>query len=91
MVYVGGGYGQKNLYWGIDEMSLTGTGFVRTGWAKNVSRTIVGPEAEAGVLIRISFINIMAGASGIFQTNSTGASAAYKNYIDGHVGIGINF
>ncbi len=91
MVYLGGGYGEKNLFWGIDEYSIQGTGYLRTGWAKNVDRSVSGPELEAGFLLCLGPVNLMGGINNIFQTKSGQINPAYKNYIDAHIGIGLNF
>jgi len=92
MLYFGGGYGKKELYWGIDEISVSGNGILRSNWTKNVSRSISGPEIEIGLLIRTGFFNLMGGVNSIVQLSSDGnESLKYKNFIDAYLGLGITF
>lgn len=77
--YAGVGYGTRDLLWGIGEFSYQNNTQNATSWVRNATSSYKGAEAEAGLLIRASFINIMGGISTI-----------QFNYIDAHAGIGIN-
>ncbi|MES3016763.1 MAG: hypothetical protein V4721_03245 [Bacteroidota bacterium] len=77
--YAGGGYGNRELLWGIGEYSYQNNFETSTSWAKNTTGSYIGAEAEAGLLIRAGLINIMGGVSTI----------QFK-YIDAHAGIGLN-
>lgn len=77
--YAGAGYGTRDLLWGIGEFSYQNNVQNATSWVRNTTTSYSGTEAEAGVLIRASFINIMGGVSTI-----------NFNYIDAHAGIGFN-
>lgn len=77
--YAGAGYGTRDLLWGIGEFSYQDNFQNTTSWVRNITSSYSGAEAEAGILIRASFINIMGGISTI-----------KFNYIDAHVGIGFN-
>ena len=91
ILYAGAGYGMKNLYWGIDEKSIQGGTIVRSSWAKNVGRSISGPELDAGFIIRASFINIIGGISCVYSIGTNQYNPSYTTYFDTHFGIGVNF
>lgn len=80
MLYIGGGYGIRNLQWGIDEYSYLSGTKTSENWAKYTDKNVEGAEVEGGLLLRLSFINIIAGAS-----------AVNFKYFDAHAGIGFNF
>jgi hypothetical protein len=50
-------------------------------------RSVEGIEVEAGILLKVSFMNIMGGVSSIAKT---GNEIEFK-YFDAHVGVGFNF
>ncbi|MBE5322020.1 hypothetical protein IM793_22890 [Pedobacter sp. MR2016-19] len=78
-VYLGGGYGTRELLWGVDLKSYQDPLNSSPIWSTNVPSSFQGAEAEAGVLIRLGFFNLMGGISSI----------NFK-YNDIHAGIGFN-
>jgi hypothetical protein len=85
--YTGIGYGKRALLWQVDEFTNSSGAKAATKWAKNAERSVEGLELEAGLLFKLSFVNIMAGISGIARTNN---ELEFK-YFDAHLGAGINF
>ena len=77
--YLAGGYGSRELLWGIDQYDYGSGGFHYSGYAKHIGSSFKGAELEVGVMLRLGFINIMGGASNI----------KFK-YTDFNLGIGIN-
>ncbi len=89
--YYGGlGFGQRNVYWGFDEFALNNGVKVNNEpqYAKNTDLSVSGFELEAGLLIRVSFLNIMGGVSGVYSAKE---GETNKKHIDAHLGIGISF
>jgi len=76
--YVGGGYGTRDLMWGIDQFRYEDNTY-STGYAQNTSKSYKGAEIELGVMLRLGFVNVMGGASSI----------QFK-YTDFNLGIGFN-
>lgn len=89
--YYGGlGYGQRKISWGFDEFSQSTGLKVNTTpvYAKNTQLSAVGLEIEAGLLLRLSFLNIIGGISGILDAQTQNLNV---KYIDMHLGIGLSF
>ncbi|HEY1025980.1 MAG TPA: hypothetical protein VGE26_12490 [Sphingobacteriaceae bacterium] len=78
-LYVGAGYGSRDLQWGITEFAYISNEEQRKAWAKNVESSFKGPEIEGGIILRFGFFNILGGIG----------SVDFK-YMDAHVGIGYN-
>lgn len=83
-LYVGGGYGVRDLYWQVDIYDYSTNGFQQSATVKNIMQSVSGPLVEGGILLRIGAINLMGGMSMIIGSNSV-------LYRDVNVGIGINF
>jgi hypothetical protein len=86
-LYTGIGYGKRELLWQFDEFLNSAGSKTATKWAKHSERSVEGLELEAGILFKLSFINIMGGISGIAKTDN---ELEFK-YFDAHLGVGINF
>ncbi len=87
-VYLGGGYGTRELWWGLDEGSYQDANIVKKSWAKNMQGSFKGTEVEGGVLLRLGVINVMAGMSTI--NVMAGMSTINFDYKDIQIGIGFN-
>jgi hypothetical protein len=85
--YGGVGYGRRKLSWQFDEYALPLHNKISSFWAENTNKSVSGLEVELGFLLKLSFLNIRAGASGIASLDN---KITFK-YFDGHVGLGINF
>lgn len=83
--YVGGGYGKRELLWGVDLYQYNPSGFLSKQWAKNRDQSIAGVEGETGVFVNLWKFNIMAGSSIIYSPSTK------QTYIDAHIGLGITF
>lgn len=84
--YLGGGYGIREIYWGVDIYRYSDNNNVgKNVWAKNIVQSITGPEAEAGLFIKFGKFNIMGGANMVFSTSSD------LKYIGADLGIGFSF
>jgi hypothetical protein len=79
-VYVGAGYGIRELQWEIRQFSYGSNEELSKAWARNVPSSFEGPEVEGGIMVRAGFINFLVGIG----------SVNFK-YIDAHAGIGYNF
>lgn len=79
-LYVGAGYGKRELQWEIRQFSYGNNEELSRAWARNVPSSFEGPEVEGGIMVRVGFLNFLAGIG----------SVNFK-YIDAHAGIGYNF
>jgi hypothetical protein len=88
--YTGLGYGRRDVYWGFDEFSVNNGAKLNTvaKYAKNIDLSISGLEVEFGLLVRLSFLNIMGGMSGILITKDDKSDLGHTDF---HVGIGLSF
>lgn len=77
--YLGGGYGTKELLWGIDQYHYDNNGYYSSSFAKNTANSYKGAELELGLMLRLGFLNLMGGASSI----------QFK-YTDFNIGVGFN-
>jgi hypothetical protein len=77
--YVGGGYGTRDLLWGINQYSYDGISSYSVSHAKNTENSFKGAEIELGLLVRFGFFNLMGGASSI-----------QGKYTDFNIGLGFN-
>lgn len=85
--YAGIGYGKHNVYWAFDEFSGSGLKVNSAPkYAKNIEQSVEGVEFEGGVMVRLSFLNIMGGISLL-----AGPSDTQKTFTDFHLGIGLSF
>lgn len=93
-VFVGVGWGKRDLNWGLNEVGVTTTSTNALDlWAKNYRLSYEGLEVEAGLLIRISRFNLTGGTSSITRLKKTeGLKDDSKpfSYFDIHAGIGFN-
>ena len=67
---------------------------VKEGWGKYEAVSFTGIEVEAGIMLKFSVFNIIAGANDIYPLKKkTGASLSisYSNYVDAYVGFGFTF
>jgi hypothetical protein len=88
---VGAGYGQRELLWGIYEYSNSNNSYLKSGWGNNKGGYYAGPEAEAGLLLKVSIFNISLGINAIVYNTQSSSSFNQKPYFDYQMGIGINF
>lgn len=79
-VYIGAGYGSRELLYGIDRYTYEGNYSIGTAWVKNTGSSFTGAEGEGGLLLRVDAFNVMGGVSTI-----------QGKYTDYHLGIGFNF
>lgn len=101
-LFLGGGWGKRELKWGLDEYQynqISGdiTKVQNAKWASNTDRNYEGVELETGLIFNFSIFNIQVGASNIStaspsSTTSTNQQASREfKYFDTHIGIGFNF
>ena len=83
-LYIGGGYGNADILWGLDIHNYSSGMIEREVWARNVDRSAAGPEVEAGVFLKLGVLNIMAGGSMIKDSKLS------RPYHEFHVGIGFS-
>ncbi len=93
-LFLGGGWGKRELKWGVSEYSQSGQ-LLNTGsekWASNTDRSYEGYEIETGMLMKLSIFNLQAGVSTITPTLSFNENSSPKElkYFDVHFGIGFN-
>ena len=79
-IYIGGGYGTRELLYGIDQYSYGNSVSTASAFVKNTAYSYSGAEIEGGLMVKIGFFNVMGGASTI--------SGKYTDY---NLGIGFNF
>lgn len=92
-MFIGGGWGKRDLKWGVSEVNASGSVINPAKWASNTDRYYEGYEVEAGIIMKISIFNIQAGLSTVTPTLSFNDSSSPKElkYFDAHLGIGFNF
>jgi hypothetical protein len=78
--YIGGGYGSRELLYGIDQYSYGSSFFSKSTWVKNTIYSYSGAEIEGGLILKAGFFNMMGGMSTI-----------QGKYTDYNLGIGFNF
>ncbi len=84
-LFVGGGYGKYNLFWGIDEYYSNTIDPINVfEWAKNLNSSYSGFEIETGLMVNINKINIMTGFNSILSSKRV-------PFIDFSLGIGYSF
>jgi hypothetical protein len=83
-IYLGGGYGERKLYWGADIFDYRYHNKIGIEWARHQGQSISGPMVEGGVLLRLGFFNISGGMNIIMGNNST----TYRSF---DAGIGFTF
>lgn len=88
---IGAGYGQRELLWGVDEYLNSNNILLKTGWGNNTSGYYIGPEAEAGILLKAAIFNISFGVNAIVYNTESYSSFNQKPYFDYQLGIGFNF
>lgn len=79
-VYLGGGYGQRELLYGIDQYNYGNALYIQSAWVKHAGYSYSGAEAEGGLILKTGSFNLMGGVSTI-----------QGKYTDYHLGIGLNF
>lgn len=79
-VYVDGGYGQRELFYSINQYNYGSAVPFGSAWVKNTARSYSGAEIEGGLLIKAGPLNLMGGVSTL-----------QGKYTDINVGIGLNF
>ncbi len=83
--YLGGGYGERANFWGLNLNTYSGSqNDVKRVWAKNINQSWKGIEAEGGLFLKLGHFNILGGTSVIFDSKQTAP------YIDLHFGIGFS-
>lgn len=83
-IYLGGGIGEASSLWGVDIKNYSNSSTNTTTWGAVLSEKYNGIEAEAGLFLRLGFLNIMGGVN-LINDNTNG------QYIDGTVGLGLTF
>ncbi|PTQ92424.1 hypothetical protein C8P68_11224 [Mucilaginibacter yixingensis] len=79
-IYLGGGYGTRELIYGIGRYLYDSPYSYQSDWVKYQGYSYTGAEFEAGLMLKVGAVNIMGGASSI-----------EGKYTDYNLGIGINF
>jgi hypothetical protein len=79
-VYIGGGYGTREAFYGIDQYNYGSSYAYQSAWIKNSTYSCSGAELEGGLMLKAGYFNIMGGVSTI-----------QGKYTDYNFGIGINF
>ncbi len=82
-IYFGAGFGTVKPLYGVNIVEYNSQ-FKTKSWSLDVSNKYSGVEVEAGLFLKLGFLNIMGGISSTSGANS-------KRYNDGHAGIGITF
>lgn len=82
-LYIGGGYGIRDYYWGADIYTYSQNTKLGSVRAKNTVQSVAGLLAEGGVFLRIGSVNLMGGMSILFGKNSF-------QYREAFGGIGFN-
>lgn len=78
-LYMGGGYGVRELYWGTNDGQ----------WIKNLGQSYSGPNADGGIILNIGKLALQAGVSGIYSFSPVEGQKEY--YLEPKFGIGISF
>jgi len=79
-VYTGGGYGTRDFLYGVDQYGYNNPFSSGSAWVKNTAYSYSGAEIEGGLILKVSFFNMMGGVSTI-----------EGKYTDYNLGIGFNF
>jgi len=79
-VYLGGGYGTRELLYGINQNTYDQTFSSQSSWVKNTTYSYSGAETEGGLILKTGFLNLMGGVSNIAG-----------KYTDYNLGIGLSF
>jgi hypothetical protein len=90
-IYLGAGYGTRQLIWKIDQFSYSTNAKLESSWAKHTNYHSEGIETEIGLLIKLSGINILVGGNAIVYSLNKNATATQINSTDITVGFGFNF
>ena len=83
-IYLGGGLGEATSAWGVNIADYNNPAAITKTWGAVQKETYRGIEGEAGLFIRLGFLNIMGGVNLIYD-NKNG------QYIDGTLGLGLTF
>jgi hypothetical protein len=83
-IYLGGGIGEATSLWGVDIVDYDNPSIKTQTWGSVQSEKYQGIEGEAGIFLRLGFLNVMGGIN-VINDNTKGP------YIDGTVGIGLTF
>jgi hypothetical protein len=79
-VYLGGGYGTRELIYGIDQYAYGNSVSTGSSWVKLLGNSYTGAEIEGGLILKIGSFQLMGGVSTI-----------QGKYTDYNLGIGLNF
>lgn len=79
-IYLGGGYGRRELLYAIDEYAYGSSYSSQSDWVKHTAGSFEGWEAEGGLLLKLGYFNMMGGAATI-----------QGKYTDFNLGIGLSF
>ena len=82
--YIGGGYGERFNFWGINLYSYSNNQDAGNIWAKNINQSWKGIEAEGGFFLKLKQFNIMSGVSTIFDSRQS------SPFLDFHLGLGFS-
>jgi hypothetical protein len=69
-LFGGIGYGSADILWGFNTYSYSNNILISSSYAKNLSKSSKGIEAEIGMFIKIKKINLMPGISVIYDTKN---------------------
>jgi hypothetical protein len=78
--YIGGGYGIRELLYGIDQYRYDSSYRTGTAWVKNNAYSYSGAELEGGLILKTGSFNVMGGLSNV-----------QGKYTDYNLGLGFNF
>jgi hypothetical protein len=78
-IYIGAGYGTRELLYSVDRYSYGSSFSSGSAWTKNTTYSYTGAEIEGGLILKVSYFNIMGGVSTI-----------QGKYTDYNLGIGFN-
>jgi hypothetical protein len=82
--YIGAGYGQSDIVWGVDIESYSTSQKTNQIWAINSDQSAKGLELETGLFIKIGSFNFMSGVSLIQSPNLK------KPFMELNFGIGFS-
>ena len=79
-LYLGGGYGWRNLYWLYRAECEYGWASYEYGWARNIDYSYQGAALDGGLLFRFNKVGV-----------SLGVQTVGINYVEAKLGLGIVF
>ena len=84
-IYFGAGYGRYQSLWGVDVYDYNSNQLVKETWSESTDDSFSGPCLESGVFIKMSWLNVSFGLTGIHSFDKS------KQFITGQLGVGLSF